>query len=82
MYHKQIGENLSNYSDVKLLTVGDLARHISKNTTLESVEFENNEEAAKYIAQNLEKGTTILLKASRSMKFEQIIEMVKEYDND
>lgn len=82
MYHKQIGEFLSNYSDVKLLTVGVLARHIARNTTLENVEFENNEQCAKYIVENTKKGSTILLKASRAMKFEQIIEMVKKYDND
>ena len=77
-YHKQIGEFLSNYSDIKLLTVGNLARHIARNSTLESVEFENNEQCAKYIVQNVEKNSTILLKASRAMKFEQIIEMVEK----
>lgn len=82
MYHKQIGEFLSGYSDIKLLTVGILARHIARNTTLESIEFENNEDCAKYIVENIKEETTILLKASRAMKFEQIIEMVKNYDND
>ena len=82
MYHKQIGEFLSQYADIKLLTVGTLARHIARNTTLDSVEFENNEQCAKYIVENIAKGSTILLKASRSMKFEQIIEMVENYDND
>ena len=84
-YHKQIGEFLSNYSDILLLTVGNLARHIARNTTLKSIEFDNNEDCAKYILNNIQKGTTILLKASRSMKFEQIIENVKNgenYDND
>ena len=78
MYHKQVGEFLSAYSDVILLTVGNLARHIARNTTLESVEFENNDECANYIVKNIKKGSTILLKASRSMKFEQIIEKVSE----
>ena len=82
MYHKQVGEFLSKYEDVKLLTVGTLARHIARNCTLDSVEFENNEQCAKYIVENIEKNSTILLKASRSMKFEEIIEMVEEYDND
>lgn len=82
LYHKQIGEFLSNYSDITLLTVGSLARHIARNTTLESVEFENNEKCAKYILKNIQQGSTILLKASRVMKFEQIIEMVAKYDND
>lgn len=76
-YHKQIGEFLSNYSDILLLTVGDLAHHIARNTTLKSIEFDNNEDCSKYILNNIEKGTTILLKASRSMKFEQIIENIK-----
>jgi len=76
MYHKQIGEFLSQYDDVKLLTVGNLAKHISRNTTLESLEFKTNEECAKFIVENIQKGSTILLKASRAMKFEQIIEYV------
>ena len=78
MYHKQVGEFLSFYKDVILLTVGNLARHIARNTTLKSVEFEDNDECAKYIVDNIKKGSTILLKASRSMKFEQIIEKVSE----
>lgn len=80
MYHKQVGEFLSNYSDIKLLTVGTLARHIARNSTLDSIEFENNEQCAKYIIKNTPKNSTILLKASRSMKFEQIIEMVEKGD--
>ena len=79
-YHKQIGEFLSNYSDIELLTVGNLARHIARNTTLKCVEFDNNLDCAKYILNNAKKGTNILLKASRSMKFEQIIEYIKNGD--
>lgn len=78
MYHKQVGEFLSSYKDVTLLTVGNLARHIARNSTLKSVEFENNKECAEYIVKNIEKGSTILLKASRAMKFEQIIDTVHE----
>lgn len=84
-YHKQIGEFLCNYSDIELLTVGSLARHIARNTTLKSVEFDNNKDCSDYILKNAKKGSTILLKASRSMKFEQIIENIKNgvnYDND
>ncbi len=75
-YHKEIGEFLCAYENVKLLTVGNLAKYILRNSTLEGVEFETNFECAKYIIDNIEKGTTILLKASRAMKFEEIIEMV------
>ena len=75
-YHKEIGEFLCSYQGVKLLTVGNLAKYILRNSTLEGVEFETNFECAKYILDNIEKGSTILLKASRAMKFEEIIEMV------
>ncbi len=78
MYHKQIGEFLSQYSDIELYTIGNLARHIARNTTLKSMEFEDNEQCANYIAANAPCGATILLKASRSMKFEQIIDNLKE----
>lgn len=78
MYHKQIGEFLSNYKDVKLLTVGTLARHIARNTSLESYEFENTEDCAEFIVKNIDKSATILLKASRAMKFEKIIENIEK----
>lgn len=75
-YHKKIGEFLCSYEGVKLLTVGNLAKYILRNSTLEGVEFETNFECAKYIVENIQEGTTVLLKASRAMKFEEIIEMV------
>ena len=84
MYHKQIGEFLSQYDDIELYTVGNLARHIARNTTLNSKEFEDIYQCAQYISSNAPQGATILLKASRSMKFERIIERLKEicHDND
>ena len=75
-YHREIGEFLCAYNGVKLLTVGNLAKYILRSSTLEGVEFETNFECAKYIIENVEKDSTILLKASRAMKFEEIIEMV------
>lgn len=76
-YHKKIGEFLSGYSGVKLLTVGELAKFISRACSLEAEHFETKEECVKYIKNNLETGTTVLLKASRVMKFEEIIDMLK-----
>ena len=77
IYHKKIGEFLSSYSDVTLLTVGELAKFISRACSLKSEHFNSKKECAEYVKNNLEKGTTVLLKASRIMKFEEIIEMVK-----
>ncbi len=77
-YHKKIGEFLSSYKDITLLTVGELAKFISRASTLNnSKHFDTKEECAKFIKTELEPETTILLKASRVMKFEEIIEMVK-----
>ena len=78
MYHKQIGEFLSKYDDIELYTVGTLARHIARNTTLKNVEFDNSEDCAKYIAKNAPDNATILLKASRAIRFETIIEDVRK----
>ena len=76
-YHKKIGEFLSAYNDVILLTVGELAKFISRACSLKSEHFNSKKECAEYVKNNLKKGTTVLLKASRIMKFEEIIEMVK-----
>ncbi len=77
-YHKKIGEFLSSYPGVLLLTVGELAKFISRGSSLNSKHFDSKEECARYIKNNLEAGTTVLLKASRVMKFEEIIELVKK----
>ena len=72
-YHREIGVFLNNFDDVKLITVGELAKYIAQGTKHKSVSFAGNEGVASYIIENIEKGTTILFKASRSMKFEEII---------
>lgn len=78
LYHEQIGKFLNKYSNVKLITVGKLAEHIAKKTTIEAISFDTNEKVAKYLFENILEGYTILFKASRSMKFEQIIEELKK----
>lgn len=81
-YHKEIGEFLSSYCkkdlDITVLTVGELAKFVLKASLLEGKSFKTNVDCAKYIVQNLKPDTTILLKASRFMKFEEIIETVKK----
>lgn len=76
-YHKEIGDflnTLNNYKYNMLITVGKLAKNISDSVDVAAVNFETNKDCAKYLLKNAPKGATILLKASRSMKFEQIIE--------
>lgn len=83
-YHREVGEYLSKLnSNVKYLTVGNLAKEIgdiltSKNFDVTS--FDTNEQVACYILENLDNRYTIFLKASRSMQFEQILEEIKKRD--
>ena len=81
-YHKEIGEFLAKNikQNVNVITVGKLANEITevlnKNGGF-SKNFENNLQTSRYILDNVKIGTTIVLKASRSMKFEEIIDEVK-----
>lgn len=80
-YHKEVGEYLSQFNKkVKYLTVGSLAAEIAKeliNKGFDAKTFNTNEEVSCYILENLNNSYTIFLKASRSMKFEEILEYVK-----
>lgn len=77
-YHKEIGGFLNDYEYDYLIVVGDLARSIKPKNQGKRKHFESNSGAAQYIAKNIKKGSNILLKASRSMKFEEIIEELKK----
>ena len=66
---------------VKFLTVGHLAERIGKSLEDGGIfvkNFENNTSAARFVIDNIPAGSTILLKASRAMKFEEIIEYLRE----
>ena len=82
LYHREVGKFLAglNIKNVKYITVGNLAKEIAKeldNAGLEVKSFDDNESAARYILDNSDVGNTIFLKASRAMKFEEIIEILK-----
>lgn len=82
-YHKQIGEfiNKKNKTHPKILTVGELSKNITDMISVcFTKNFENNKEISRYILDNIEIGTTIFLKASRSMKFEEILTHLKGDD--
>lgn len=81
-YHREVGRYLSktNIKNVKYITVGNLAHEIGKELATSGFDVEyfmSNNEAACYILDNINVGTTIFLKASRSMKFEEIIANLK-----
>lgn len=75
-YHEELGKYIySKNPNANVITVGTLSKNISNNCN--GKHFNNIEEASKYIKKHVNKSTKIFLKASRSMKFEQIIEMLK-----
>ena len=68
------------FTDTNFITVGNLALHIGEELEKKGFSvrhFDNNIETSRYILENVDVGTTIFLKASRSMKFEEIIENLK-----
>lgn len=80
-YHREIGRfiNENGKQNIKILTVGALAKCISDEITVCFAEnFETNKDAARYILANIEIGTTIFLKGSRAMKLEEILTCIKE----
>lgn len=81
-YHKQIGDfllkkiNEKKDKSIDVITVGNLALEITKilnNNGVFSKNFDNNLQTSCYILDNVKIGTTIILKASRAMKLEEII---------
>ncbi|MDD3436811.1 MAG: UDP-N-acetylmuramoyl-tripeptide--D-alanyl-D-alanine ligase [Candidatus Gastranaerophilales bacterium] len=81
-FHSQIGDFLLKNikKDIGVITVGKLANEITKKLNKNGIfskNFADNSETSRYILENVQIGTTIVLKASRSMKFEEIIQNVK-----
>ncbi|MDE6137981.1 MAG: UDP-N-acetylmuramoyl-tripeptide--D-alanyl-D-alanine ligase [Candidatus Gastranaerophilales bacterium] len=83
-YHKEVGNYLAGLNkNVTYYTVGSLGAEIGKILKSQGFDvkiFNNNDEISCYILENLKDSYTIFLKASRSMKFEQILENLKKRD--
>lgn len=72
-YHYQTGKFLEQFDFDYLLTIGELAKLI-KPQNIKTIHFNSKKEIADFIKQKLPEKSNILLKASRFMKFEEIIE--------
>lgn len=82
-YHKALGDYINSMKTLNpgtiVITIGNLSKNISDNIhNCKSEHFENIENAVKYIKTNIDKDYNLFLKASRSMKFEQIIENLSD----
>ena len=74
--HKKIGELIEDI-DI-LITIGENAKVINENAKVTNkIHFNSNEEAIKVIKETLKPKDAILLKASNSMKFGEIVENIK-----
>lgn len=82
-FHREVGRYIAekfDSNDADFITVGNLALYIGEELEKQGFNvkhFDNNLETSRYILDNLHGGCTIFLKASRTMKFEEIIEGIK-----
>lgn len=80
--HKQVGEEVAKNKIDILITVGKYSKYIAEkvqelNNNIKFETFENNESASNYLLEILQKEDVVLLKASNSMKFSEILEKIK-----
>ena len=78
--HRSVGYYLVQKKIDVLITVGGLGAVIAEGAMerglTEAFTFDSNEAAAEYLKDRIQGGDAVLFKASRSMKFEEIIEAV------
>ena len=61
------------------ISIGKLAKITAEEiNNLPKKSFETTEEGAEFLSSVTDKDTLIFLKASRGMKFEKIVEMIRE----
>jgi UDP-N-acetylmuramoyl-tripeptide--D-alanyl-D-alanine ligase len=73
--HQRIGELLSEYNVTHLLTFGELARHIYETAEIrDKKHFDDKNEIAGVLKNLLEKNDLVLVKGSRGMKMEEVVE--------
>ena len=81
--HRDLGKLIIKDNIDILITVGEYSKYINAETIKEgfnsknSYHFNNNKETAKFINEIKKDGDTILVKASNSMKFKEIVEKIK-----
>lgn len=75
IYHREVGKFIQENKTLNniIITVGELAREIDSTNN-----FQTNIQVGQYIIENIKDSKTIFFKASRSMKFEEIINYIKE----
>ncbi len=80
--HSNIGKVVSENNIDLLITVGNDSKYINDNTSVNNIHFNTNSEAIKYLKEILTNGDVILLKASNSLKFIEIVNALKGENNE
>ena len=76
--HIKIGDSLANSNIDKILLVGNLMKNVNKSSLNKEVfYFDNSDQAAENISSIIKNGDIILIKGSRGMRMEKIIEKIK-----
>lgn len=79
-FHEEIGQKLSNFTIHELVTIGTLGKSIAngaKDNVKNIVSFDNKKDMTNYLSKYLEEDSVIVIKASRSLELEQVVENLK-----
>jgi UDP-N-acetylmuramoyl-tripeptide--D-alanyl-D-alanine ligase len=81
--HYNVGKDLSSYNIDELVTIGQEAKFIAKgandNTNIKFIkQFDTKEEATEYLKKYLNENCSMLIKGSRFLKLEYIVNKLKE----
>ena len=75
IYHREVGEDLQEMQgDFQLVTIGSIARNIAEGYGKNAHHFSSKEEATPFLAQFKAKEYAMILKASRGMKLETLLD--------
>jgi len=75
-YHRQVGRNIPDTIDY-VYTIGIEAEAISQSTTVQAKHFTSKADLITKLKAHQTEGTIILFKASRGMKFEELIDAIR-----
>lgn len=84
IYHQEAGKHVKHHGWDVLITVGPLSRHMVEGALQAGMRkeqihsFENSEEAADHVAILLEPGDLVLVKGSRGIRTDKIVEGIKK----
>ncbi len=80
--HSNIGKVVNDNNIDLLVTVGNDSKYINDNCNINNIHFSSNEEAIKYLKETLTTGDVVLLKASNSLNFIEIVNAIKGESNE